>query len=161
MKKTNLLILGAGQYGAFVKELAQESGSYELIDFLDDYNLGAIGKITDLESFSSNYGSALVAIGNTDIRLALFEKLCKNNYYVPSLVSPRAYVSPSAVIGAGTIVEPMAVVQSGAKIGDCCLIASGAVVKHNAIVEDGCYIDCNSVVTAGEVVPFKTKKTIL
>ena len=156
----NLLIVGAGQYGFFVKELAQSIETYERIDFLDDRNPCAIGKTTEIECFSSNYHSAIVAIGNADIRLSLFEKLCENNFCVPILVSPQAYVSPSAELGAGTIVEPMAVVQSGAKVGKCCLIASGAVVKHNAIVEDGCYIDCNSVVAAGEIVPFKTKKTI-
>ena len=157
----NLLILGAGQYGAFVKELAQSIEKYRKIDFLDDSNPVAIGKMVDLARFSSEYRDAIVAIGNADIRLALFEKLCEKGYRAPALISPQAYVSSTAVVGAGTVIEPMAVVQSGARIGNCCLIASGAVVKHNAVVEDGCYIDCNSVVAAGEVIPFKTKKTIV
>ena len=161
MSELNLLILGAGQYGAFVKELAQSTEKYRKIDFLDDSNPVAIGKMADLARFSSEYRDAIVAIGNADIRLALFEKLCEEGYHVPALIGPQAYVSSTAILGAGTVVEPMAVVQSGARIGNCCLIASGAVVKHNAVVEDGCYIDCNSVIAAGEVVPFKTKKTFL
>jgi hypothetical protein len=37
--KHNLLILGAGQYGMVAKEIAEATGDYTAIAFLDDNNL--------------------------------------------------------------------------------------------------------------------------
>ena len=41
----NLLIIGAGQYGAMIKESARALNEYDKIDFLDDNSVLAIGKI--------------------------------------------------------------------------------------------------------------------
>ena len=120
--------------------------------FLDDNNPIAIGKICDYDKFFKQYSNAIVAIGNNIFRLEWIKRLLAYGYFVPSLVSPSAFVSPSAYIGAGTIVEPMSVIQSGVTIGKGCLICSGAVIKHNAVIEDGCYVDCNAVVMPNSVV---------
>ena len=45
----NLLILGAGEYGQLIKELAQNK--YTTIDFLDDNSSVAIGKFEEYKKF--------------------------------------------------------------------------------------------------------------
>ncbi len=149
-----LLILGAGEYGKLVKELAQTK--YSTVDFLDDNSDVAIGKLDDYKELFGRYRDAVVAVGNSEIRLAWLDKLEQAGYRLPTVVSDRAFVSPSAELGSGCIVEPMAVIHTGAAIGRGSIVSSGAVINHNVAVEPGCHIDCNAVVGADVTVPAGT-----
>lgn len=153
----NLLILGSGQYGNIVYEIAQATKRFDKINFLDDSANKAIGKISDAPKFLETYKYAIVAIGNSQKRLEFLNQLEKIGFKIPTLYSPMAYISPSASIGCGSIVEPMAVINSNTKIGKGCIICAGAVVNHDAIVENGCQIDCNAVVCASQIIPQHTK----
>mgnify|MGYP005804002837 CR=1 FL=1 len=154
----DLLILGAGQYGAVVKEIAQAMGCFDKISFLDD-NSGtkAIGRLSELERFSGEYEYAIPAIGDADVRLSLLERAEKAAYKIPIIISPKAYVSPSAQMGKGTVIEPLAGVHANAEIGIAAYISMGAVVNHNAVVGDGCHVDNNAVVMSGAEVPSRIK----
>ena len=149
----NLLILGAGQYGMLVREAALSTGRFGKIDFLDDVSAMAIGAIDAYRDFASDYKYAFVAIGNCKVRSELLENLEKSGYELAVIVSPHAYVSPSAKIGGGSIVEPMAVVNTEAVLGKGSLVCAGAVINHNAVVGDCCQIDCNATVAARCKVP--------
>ena len=151
MKK--LLILGAGQYGQVAKEIAEATGEYELISFLDDNSPAAVGRLCDTDRFKDEYDSAAAAIGNAEMRLKLIEQLAAEGYDVPVLIHPRAYVAPSAVIGAGSFVEPMAVVHTSVRLGTGCIISAGAVINHNAEIGDGCHLNCGTIVGARVNVP--------
>ena len=148
--KPKLLILGAGEYGQLVKEIARNK--YPVIDFLDDNSLVAIGKISDLEKFKGEY-DAIVAIGNPEKRKELYEELESLGFSISTIVSDKAYVSPTAEIEPGCVIEPMVVVNAGAKIKRGAFINAGAVVNHNAIVNEFCQIDCNAVVGTNAEVP--------
>lgn len=153
----NILILGAGQFGLMVKEIAESMNCFEKIDFLDDQCEIAVGKLADYEKFSGDYHHAVVAMGNPEVRLSYIQKLERAGFHVAIIVSPHAFVAPSAQLMKGTIVEPMAVVQANSTVSVGCIVSSGAVVRHNAVLEDGCHLDCNSVAMSGSVVPTKTK----
>ncbi len=155
---SNLLILGAGQYGQVAKEIAESMGCFEKIDFLDDHSEIAIDKLGNYEMYSQEYSYAIVAIGNADIRLEYIRKLEEALFKIAILVSPRAYVSPSAQLMKGTIVEPMAVVNANAVVEIGVIICAGAIVNHNVTVGDGCLLQCGSIVAAGTLM--KMKKTL-
>lgn len=150
--KKTLLIVGAGGYGQLVKEIAFECG-YDSVDFLDDNNAIAIGKIEELNLFQKNYDGCVVAIGNPTIRAGIL----KNIDNPVSLVHPNATVYKSAVIESGCIVEANAVISASAIVRQGSFICAGAVVNHNAEVEEFCQIDCNAVVAAGKCVSSSTK----
>ena len=152
-----LLILGAGQYAMVVREIAQATGGYEQIDFLDDRSPLALGKLEELAAFAPSYTCGIVAMGNPALRANWMARLAEAGLQIPVLVHPKAYVSPSAVLGQGCVVEPMAVVQTGAQVGDGCLLCAGSVVNHNAFVNAVCQIDCCAVVPANAQVPEGTK----
>lgn len=154
---SNLLILGAGQYGSVACDIAKSTGHFGKIDFLDDNNPVAIGKISDYSKFSGEYSHAVVAIGNPEIRLRILENLKNADFNISPLISPLAFVSDSARISDGAIIEPMAVVNANAVIEMGCIISAGAVVNHNAVVEKGCHVDCNATVCARGIVKEKTK----
>lgn len=157
MKMKNLLILGAGQYGCVVRETAEAIGCFEKIAFLDDNSPLAMGKLAAYEGFAREYGCAFVAMGNPALRIQWLEKLELAGYELPVLIHPRAYVSPSAILGKAVIVEPMAVVNAQAVVETGGLLCAGSVVNHNAHVMPVCQIDCNAVVAANATVPEGTK----
>ena len=157
MNENNLLILGAGGYGHVVREIAEDSGIFDKIDFLDDSSPLAIGKFGDAEKFLKGYPNAVVALGNAELRLGYIEKLRAAGFQIPAIISPKAYVSKSAKIGNGTIVEPFSAVNANSEVGIGVLLRCGSVIDHNAKVGDFCYIDCGVVVKANNSVGFKIK----
>lgn len=158
MDKTNaLLIIGAGQYGYVVKELAEDMGVFDKIDFLDDSNPLAIGRFDEVDKFKSKYRNAVVAIGNMDLREKLMEELELAGYEMPAIISPNAFVSKSAKIGYNTIIEPFAVINAEAEIGNGTFICAGAIVNHNSTVGKCCTFQCGSIVAANSSVSAKTK----
>lgn len=135
----NLLILGAGLYGLVAREIAESMGCFAQISFADDNAESApdgtpvVGKIRSLAALSQQYDCAVVAIGNPAVRRMLQGKIeMETNMKAATLISPRAYVSPSAELGAGCILEPMAVVHPACTLGRGCLICAGAVVNHGS-----------------------------
>ena len=155
--KKNLLILGAGQYGQIIFETAEAMDCFDRIEFLDDQNSRAIGKLEEYAMLTDSYDCAFVAMGNPQLRLEWMGKLKEAGYELPTLIHPQGYVSKSAVLSEGCIVEPMAVVQAGAIVEAGSLLCAGCVVNHNSIVKQGCQIDCNAIVPARAIVPAMTK----
>lgn len=156
----NVLILGAGQYGTVAKEIAESMGCFARIAFLDD-SFGVtnpntqeapIGCFRDYERFSGEYSHAIVAIGHCALRREWTERLEAARFHIPVLISPKAYVSPSAQIQKGSIIEPLAGVHANAVIGAGSIISMGAIVNHNSTVGDYCHVDCGAIIMRGAVV---------
>lgn len=151
----SLLIIGAGEYGYLVKELAEDCG-YENIAFLDDNSPEVIGTVADAAKWKDDYKEFGVAIGNPVVREKIVEIL-EHTFSLATLIHPAAYVSRSAVVEVGCIVEPGVVIQTEAKVGKACIINAGAVVNHNSTVMEYSQVDCNAVVGARAVVAKGTK----
>ncbi len=146
-----LLILGAGQYGFAAKEVAEAMGCFDRVEFLDDHNPIAVGKLADIDT--AQYTAAVVAIGNPVVREKWLQRIEK----LATLVHPRAFISPSAVIGKGSIIEAGAVLSMGATIGKGTIVMANAVVGHNATVGDSCQLKYNCTVSENSTVPNHTK----
>ena len=160
----NLLIVGAGSYALVTAEIAADMGCFNKIAFIDDKaqilrdGTPVIGTTCDLDRLAGEYTHIVVAIGNPEVRLLLLEKIQKEtNYQIPSIISPRAYIAPSAKIGSGCIVEPMAVVHTGCVLSEGCLLSAGAVVNHESTCGKGVHVDCNATVASYSCVPVGTK----
>ena len=151
-----LLILGAGQYGHVLKEVAEATGQYSQIAFLDDTPVeGVIGKLSEYERFADCYTDAIVAIGNPEVRMRWLEELGEN-FIIPVIIHPTAYVSPSANVGVGSIVEPLAVIHTEVIIGRGCIISAGSIINHNCVVAEGVHCDVGCVIPArSQIEPMK------
>lgn len=139
------------------KEIAISMKYFDKIDLLDDNSALAIGCLTDYKKYSGEYAYTAVAIGDADIRLRWIEKLSKTFLHVAILISPQAYVSPSAVVKKGSIIEPMAVIQTNTELSVGVIVSAGAVVGHNVFIGDGCHINCGFVVRPNSVILAGTK----
>lgn len=161
--KENLLIIGAGMYSVVAKEIAQSMGKFEKIGFVDDRAKTAadgtpvLGTTDEIPEISKEYGNFIVAIGNPEVRLSLIERLDSPSCRVTSLVSPMAYVAPSAKVEKGCIIEPMAVIHSFCEISKGCIVSAGAVINHASVCGEGVHVDCNATVEGYATVPSKTK----
>ena len=153
----NLLIVGAEELGYSAKEIAKASGLFAKIDFLDDNNDSAVGKLKDYEKLSVDYSYAYPAFNDPEERINWIQKLEESCYKIPILVHPQAYISPSAQLRKGTIVEPLAVVKGDSSVGIGCVISSGAVIESSSFISDVCCIGSNSVVAHNTLVPAGTK----
>lgn len=148
MKK--LLILGAGGYGKTVADLAAQLGCYEQIAFLDDGREGTdiLGICASYAEFAEECTHMYPAFGNNEIRMRWLNTLLGNGITVPTLVHPRAYVSPTAKLGTGTMVLPMAVVNTGVTVGNGCIINIGAMIDHDTVIENGTHLAPGAIVKA-------------
>ncbi len=162
--KQKLLIFGAGIYSVVAAEIAADMAAFEKIAFLDDIReqtpngIPVIGRIGDAVNLGQHYTHAIVAIGNPKVRLSLLQWIREETALtIATLVSPQAYISPTAQITEGSIVEPMAVVHTGATLACGCLISAGAVVNHAAECCEGVHVDCHATVAGHAVVPKCTK----
>lgn len=146
-RELSLLILGAGDHGKEVKELARSLRVFSNIAFLDDTvsSEEVLGKIEMLESMSDCFSSAIPAVGDNDLRKLWMVKLVMNGFVIPTLIHPSANVSPTAEIGSGTVICAGATVGVGAKIGRGCIVDSGAVINKNAEVPDWTLISCGEI----------------
>lgn len=162
----DLLILGAGGHGRVVKEVAEATGKYNRIAFLDDrpddstsdvLGKDVLGKLSDYEKYKASFTHAFVAIGNAILRNQWQDNLTTAGYQIPVLIHPEAYVSPSAAIAIGTVVMPKAVIQANVKIGKGCIVSSAAIVDHDAEIGDYCHVNAGAIVAAGSRVESFTK----
>jgi sugar O-acyltransferase (sialic acid O-acetyltransferase NeuD family) len=114
-------------------------------------NLGhtIIGTDSDLVKLRQKYNIALVTVGqikSAQSRIRLFKILQGLDFSLPVVISPMAYVSKHATIGAGTIIMHGAIVNANAVIGKNCIINNRVLIEHDVIVGDHCHIATGSIV---------------
>ena len=137
----SLLILGAGSFSTEVEELARQLG-YNDIAFLDDSPNTArcqpiIGKRDGVPAFIQQFSSAIVALGNNEVRMKYTRMLLDAGYYVPVLVHPTAYVSKDATLSCGCIVRAKAVISRYVKLGTAVIINAGVIIDHDCTIGEG------------------------
>ena len=153
----NLIILGAGGFGQTVADIAEQSGLYEKILFLDDKatSKDVIGRCSDYANYKECH--FYPAFGNNEMRLLWIERFETDEITVPTLIHPSAYVSPKAIIEKGCIVLPHAVINTNCKIAKGCIINCSAIIDHGCIIEEGCHICLGAIVKAENRIAKYTK----
>lgn len=144
----NLIILGAGGYGQTVADIAEQSGLYENISFLDDKSTAknVIGKCVDYKQYKTYH--IYPAFGNNEMRLSWIERLEEEGVYVPTIKHSSVYVSPKSVIESGCLILPNALINTNCKINKGCIINCGAIIDHGCLIESGCHICLGAIVKA-------------
>ena len=135
-----VIIIGASGHGKVVADIVRACGD-TVVGFLDDdtqkeHVLGPV-------SHAVNYPDCrfIIAIGNNAVRKAIAGCLSVSWY---TAIHPSAIISPSAVLGGGTVVMPNAVVNAEAKIGAHCILNTAAVVEHENILADFVHVSPNA-----------------
>lgn len=160
MPRESILLLGAGGHAKACIDVIEQAGCFTVSGLIGQHReIGALvlgypvlGADTDLPALRASHNHALVSVGQIktpEHRRRLFALLEQCAYEAPVVVSPRAYVSPHASIGAGSIVMHGAVINAGAVVGRNCIINSQALVEHDVVIEDHCHIATAAVLNGG------------
>lgn len=154
-------IVGGGRrcHGRSVAEEAQLSCYFEVMGFPDDSLpagetlLGAplLGPVASMSQHWVGADQAIVAIGNNAVREKLMLQLVAVNFDLATVLHTRGIGSPSAVLGAGSVVMAGAIVGTEACLGVGYIVSCGAVVDHHATVEDFGHLGVSASMTGGTV----------
>ncbi|MDF9795200.1 sugar O-acyltransferase (sialic acid O-acetyltransferase NeuD family) [Catalinimonas alkaloidigena] len=152
-----IILIGGGGHCKSVIDVIEQEGSYTIKGIIDvaekvgqqvsAYNI--IGTEEELPEFLEASPYAVVTVGqvrDSALRIKLFERIKKAGGQLPVIISPRAYVSPRAEIGEGSVVMHAACVNAGVKVGLNAIINSQALIEHDAVVGDYCHISTAAVI---------------
>lgn len=157
-----LLIGGGGHCTSCIDVIEQENrfqiaGIVDMPDKVGEKQLGypIIGCDEDLPQLTKTYNYFLITLGQIKTpqrRIALYNILIELHANLPTIISPRAYISPHARINSGTIVMHNTVINAGAAVGTNCIINSCALIEHDARVGDHCHISTNAAINGGALI---------
>lgn len=157
MTQMDILLVGAGGHARSCIDVIEEHGLYRVAGLvgtaaeLGSYCMGYQVMATDdnLAELVQTYRHAMVVVGQISTsapRRKLYALLTGLGYECPTIVSPRAYVSKHAHLGAGTVVMHGAIVNAAARVGSNCIINSRALIEHDATIGDHCHISTGAIV---------------
>ncbi len=144
-------IVGAGDLGVQLANLANKTGMYQPVAFFDDgCKAGSLiagipvhGGLPTLEDASSlpPFDELIIAIGyrHLEFRQQLFERL-RARFRFATLVHPNAFVDPTCLIGEGAVIYAGCLVDMNSEIGCNALLNVGCVVAHDSKVGAGCFL---------------------
>lgn len=160
MNKSPILLMGAGGHARACIDVLEQEGRFVVAGLVGlPHEVGTrilgypvLGTDLELPALLGEYAQALVSVGQIktpEPRMRLFDLLATTGCALPVIVSPRAYVSPHATLGAGTIVMHGAVVNAGAVVGRNCIINSQSLIEHDVEIADHCHIATSSAINSG------------
>lgn len=137
-------VIGAGALGRIAANIFDDEADVEFYDddatkhgvTVDGYPVVA-DVASLLESDTPEY-RPLVAIGNLETRISLYERFRDQGFEFARAVHPTASIAPSAEIGQGVVIKDQATVEPGAEIGANTIVGNGAIVCHDTTVEPHC-----------------------
>jgi sugar O-acyltransferase (sialic acid O-acetyltransferase NeuD family) len=155
--KIPIVLIGGGGHCLSCIDVIRAENKYEIAGILDSPDkVGSIisgvkitGTDDDIPEMVKKYGNFLITVGqikSPSSRIRLFENVEKLGGNFPVVTSPLSYISPSAVIGSGTVIMHRSIVNANAFIGKCCIINSGALIEHESRVGDFSHISTQAVV---------------
>ncbi|MDL9998087.1 acetyltransferase [Variovorax sp. J22P240] len=142
-----LALLGASGHGKVVADAALAAG-WQSVAFFDDAwpalssngSWPVVGNTADLLVRLAQFDGVLVAIGNAAIRLRKQRELRQAGAAIVSVIHPRAWVSPFARIGVGTVVLAGAVINADAMAGEASILNTCSSVDHDCVLADAVHI---------------------
>lgn len=156
MTKPGIILIGAGGHAHACIDVIEQHAQYRIAGLVGMANemhtqhLGysVVAMDEDLPLLAREYQYAIVTVGQIQsarIRIRLYQQAIGSGFKLPVIASPRAYVSPHAAIGMGTVIMHGAIVNAGAKVGDNCIVNTRALLEHDSIVEDHCHISTGAI----------------
>jgi N,N'-diacetyllegionaminate synthase len=160
MSKREIILIGAGGHAVSCIDVIESDGRFRIAGLVGlEEDLGqricgyeVIASDNDLGKLASNYEYAIVTIGQIKSpknRIYLYNLACSASFILPTIVSPEAYVSKYASIGAGTIVMHGATVNAKAILGENCIINSHSIIEHGVHIGDHCHISTGVILNGG------------
>jgi acetyltransferase EpsM len=158
-----LVVVGGGEHARVVVETALMSvEGWKLLGFVDDIECAEMTARFALEQLGDddalrNHPNAYAVLGfgalnKRSKRPAAVERIDPSIAGWATITHRTAFVSPTASVGAGTVVMAAAVIQTGARVGEHCVINSGAIIEHDVVIEEYAQVGPGAVIGGGAFV---------
>lgn len=175
-----VVIIGVGAHAFEIAEILKsrttQGDQIELLGFVNnDQQLSQtmINKVPVLgdwrwfDDVNAGEISVIAASGFSENRKRIVDRAAGLGLSFANAISPHAYISPDASIGAGVVIYPHVTVCRGATIGDHVIVNSGSIISHdtrlgilstvnpgvslagNVSIGEGCYIGLGCSVIQG------------
>jgi len=159
----SIILIGGGGHCKSVIDVIEQEGQFEIAGIVDKPELlgtdilgySVIGDDSDLDDLAKKYQYALVTAGQIKspiLRIRLFELAEKSGFNLPSIISPRAYISKYTMVGKGTIVMHDVLINANVQVGENCIINSKALIEHDCLISKHCHISTNVTINGGVTV---------
>jgi sugar O-acyltransferase (sialic acid O-acetyltransferase NeuD family) len=159
----DIILIGGGGHCKSVIDVIEQEGQFKIAgivdkpEFLGSDILGysVIGNDSDLGILVNKYKYALVTVGQIKsplLRTKLFELAEKFGFILPSIISPRAYISKYTIVGKGTIIMHDALINADTQIGENCIINSKVLIEHDCRISNHCHISTSATINGGVIV---------
>ncbi|MBU0633187.1 NeuD/PglB/VioB family sugar acetyltransferase [bacterium] len=163
----NIILIGGGGHCKSCIDVIEQEGKYKIAGIIDkNDSIGSkvlgyevIGCDDDLIELSKKYKAACITVGqikSSALRMRLFKLAKDAGFELPTIISPRAYVSKHAKVDEGTIIMHDVIVNADVKIGKNCIINTKALIEHDVHVGDNCHISTGAILNGGVVVKANT-----
>lgn len=142
-----IVFVGASGHGKVCAEIAELSGEYNEIIFLDDNPLerkcnryDVVGSTNSFFQYINDKTDFFVSIGKAETRKDIQEKIVKAGGKIATLVHPKSVISFDVQMGEGTVIMAGAVINANTQIGKGCIINTSSSVDHDCVVGSYCHV---------------------
>jgi len=137
-----LILIGAGGHAMVAAEIIDLDPRLRLLGYLNESEEQSsrpgkyLGKLENIPELQKSHGHPyfFIAIGENSKRRKVATEIQKYNCPFLSLTHPSASISPSAQIGAGTIVISGSIINPGVQIGEHCILNTGSIIDHDCVI---------------------------
>lgn len=163
MSRPDIILVGGGGHCRSCIDVIEQEDRYRIIGIVDlPEKIGQellgypiIGADPDLPRLVLEHKNALITLGqikSPERRRAIFLQLKALDAQLPTIISPRAYVSRHAQVDEGSIIMHGALVNAGARVGRNCIINTLCLLEHDASIGDHCHISTAAIINGGTAV---------
>ena len=158
MKK--LILVGAGGHAKSIIDIILSTKMWEIAGIVGlESELGkSILDIKvkwtdkDLQRISKEYKYVVLAIGeigSTGIRVKKIKDLELLGFKLPTIISPKSYVSKYSKIEEGCTIGHFAIVNANCNIGKHCIINTQSLIEHDTQIGDFSHISTSVTINGG------------
>ena len=151
-----IILIGDSGHGKVIADNIVSMGNHVVAKLDDKYTelikeencwIGPVSEVHVL--IEQERAKVVVAIGSNRVRQKVVRRLSLGAEQYATIIHKEAIISPSAVIGNGTVVMPGVIVNAAASIGNHAILNTGAVVEHDCEVRDYAHISPGAILTGG------------
>jgi sugar O-acyltransferase (sialic acid O-acetyltransferase NeuD family) len=157
MRMEPIILVGGGGHCISCIDVIRLENKFEIIGILDTIDkagnmlsgIQVVGSDDDIPLLIGKCKNFLITIGqikSSEKRIRIFEMIKTYGGSLPVIISPKAYVSPTASIDEGSIIMHNALINANSHIGKGCIINTGALIEHESSVGDFCHVSTHSII---------------
>lgn len=152
----NIILIGDSGHARVIADNITSSGSRVIARLDDKYTerfkengcwLGPVSEVHAL--IEKEEAKVVIAIGSNSVRRKIVERLSLDADQYATVIHKDAIVSPSAVIGEGTVVMPGVIVNAAALIGSHVILNTRLVIEHDCVIGNYAHVSPGAMITGG------------